>query len=508
MEYETYLNKMLPEKITIRELLFANALVSKKSLKSQMNVINYYEGVNDDSVKQLLKNNIIQHSSIQKGLETITKPEITKMLELNNLDFKKSSKKDTLIHQALKLPENFLMKNVPSPYELSDYGKLLVKKYEVIFFRGLGISEPDLFSMWTLNNEKTPTQLNIDYIFNELKENDYGLDYNASFLSTLYSSVGNYDLSFFYLLVSLIDQYTQFEEKNTLNEQYGINFSISTNIKRGWDQSTSKIIWDFESLKQIKTMSTASFEKEFEKAWDYVVKFHTPQLPTTSFNNQKNNFLTHLYHTEESSNHYQNQQLKVKDFVALDIETTGLNISDQIIRISAVKIKNGIETDYFDSLVYADIPISKKIENLTHISQEDVNVSPKYKIVADKLNIFINNLPVVGHNINSFDKPRLANIGVKLGETIDTLQIAKNEALPVPNFKLITLSEYFNIQINAHDSLSDSRASARVLMELLSIDYSDDISQSNFFQKASEVSEVSEQIIKLEDPVTIKKKLL
>ena len=45
-------------------------------------------------------------------------------------------------------------------------------------------------------------------------------------------------------------------------------------------------------------------------------------------------------------------QTEVKEFIAFDIETTGLDFhQDAVIQISAARYVDGIEVDYFDTLV-------------------------------------------------------------------------------------------------------------------------------------------------------------
>lgn len=46
---------------------------------------------------------------------------------------------------------------------------------------------------------------------------------------------------------------------------------------------------------------------------------------------------------------------EIKEFIAFDIETTGLDFhQDAVIQISAARYVDGIEVDYFDTLVNSD----------------------------------------------------------------------------------------------------------------------------------------------------------
>ncbi|MDD4100610.1 MAG: 3'-5' exonuclease, partial [Candidatus Cloacimonetes bacterium] len=65
------------------------------------------------------------------------------------------------------------------------------------------------------------------------------------------------------------------------------------------------------------------------------------------------------------------------DFVALDIETTGLSEQkDEIIEIAAIRFKGGIVTEVFDSFVRPKGRVPKFIQFLTHISMEQLTSAP------------------------------------------------------------------------------------------------------------------------------------
>ena len=64
-------------------------------------------------------------------------------------------------------------------------------------------------------------------------------------------------------------------------------------------------------------------------------------------------------------------------FVALDLETTGLNPDrDQIIEIGAVKISNNLIVERFTTLVNPQRAIPLRIQQLTGIRNEEVAEAP------------------------------------------------------------------------------------------------------------------------------------
>mgnify|MGYP000394025951 CR=1 FL=1 len=63
----------------------------------------------------------------------------------------------------------------------------------------------------------------------------------------------------------------------------------------------------------------------------------------------------------------------MKDYVAFDLETTGLSPdSDQIIEIGAVKIRDGKISGKYNCIIHPEIEVSDFIINLTGISRDYV----------------------------------------------------------------------------------------------------------------------------------------
>ena len=95
-----------------------------------------------------------------------------------------------------------------------------------------------------------------------------------------------------------------------------------------------------------------------------------------------------------------NEKLKDLTFVCFDLETTGLSIRyDRITEFGAVKIVNGFVTDRLDILINPQIPIPKKIEEKTNITNEMVKDKPIFKDVYDEIKDFIGDSILVSHNI-------------------------------------------------------------------------------------------------------------
>lgn len=175
------------------------------------------------------------------------------------------------------------------------------------------------------------------------------------------------------------------------------------------------------------------------------------------------------------------------DYVVLDIETTGLKKErDEIIQVSAVKFKQDQELDYLDTLIKpVHKQISPFIENLTGISNSDVDNAPEITEIIPKLYDFIGDQPLIGHNV-MFDLSFLKDNGLNLPqlEFVDTLDIAQaaQSQLKLPNTKLKTLKNYFGIDNRSHNSLNDVKTTAVVYQKLRDAGYLQKPSRPKFRQ--------------------------
>ena len=78
-------------------------------------------------------------------------------------------------------------------------------------------------------------------------------------------------------------------------------------------------------------------------------------------------------------------RLGLKEFIALDLETTGLDSSKEyIIEIGATKFVDGEPQERFNSLVLLSIRIPKFITDLTGISNDDVKDAPEIEEILPR----------------------------------------------------------------------------------------------------------------------------
>lgn len=152
-------------------------------------------------------------------------------------------------------------------------------------------------------------------------------------------------------------------------------------------------------------------------------------------------------------------------FVALDVETTGLDPErDRITEIGAVRFDaNGTVVESYEQLVNPGRDIPFFIEQLTGISNETVRSSPALGDVAGELRRFVGMGPVVGHNIG-FDLACLGREGVALGVPgIDTADLSRYLLPERQSRGLIDVANALGVEAGEHHrALPDARTAAAV----------------------------------------------
>jgi len=163
-------------------------------------------------------------------------------------------------------------------------------------------------------------------------------------------------------------------------------------------------------------------------------------------------------------------------YTVIDVETTGLNPNtDDIIEIGAIKIKDSLKVDEFNTLVMAHKPIPSKVTEITGITQEKINTLgvPISDAIAKTIT-FIGNLPIVCHNAN-FDRNFIVEACKKENipfepTTIDTLILARSAIKGLINYKLDTLARHFSIiNDNPHRSMNDCEVTWQLYEKLIKL---------------------------------------
>ena len=158
----------------------------------------------------------------------------------------------------------------------------------------------------------------------------------------------------------------------------------------------------------------------------------------------------------------------IKDYVAFDLETTGLSLeTDQIIEIGALKVKDGKVVDRFMEFIKPDKPISSTITSITGITNEMVADARKTEMVIRDFTEFCEDDVLVGHNI-MFDYKFCKLYAQKCGyafekKGIDTLKIARKIHREFESKSLGALCEHYHITNQAaHRAYHDALATAKL----------------------------------------------
>lgn len=165
----------------------------------------------------------------------------------------------------------------------------------------------------------------------------------------------------------------------------------------------------------------------------------------------------------------------MKDYVVIDVETTGFDVLEQrIIELAAVRVVDGEISDTFQSFVYSDIPVPYRILQLTGITNGDVLNAPMLKDILPRFIEFINGYEVIGHNVR-FDMSFICYNCKKLGidynsPFIDTLRISRQLFPQLEHHRLSDVCDLLSVENErAHRALSDCKATNECFLKLCEI---------------------------------------
>ncbi len=157
-------------------------------------------------------------------------------------------------------------------------------------------------------------------------------------------------------------------------------------------------------------------------------------------------------------------------FVALDLETTGLNPNtEEIIEIGLLLFEDGKIANKLSNTVNPGKCVSDNVLILTGLTQQELDKSPPITELLPGIKDFIKDLRLVGHNI-SFDIDFLKKRLSISNPTYDTLKLSRIY-LPFANsHKLAYVAEHLDIYYeNAHRAEVDAEMSGRILLKIYEI---------------------------------------
>ncbi|MGZ4135055.1 MAG: exonuclease domain-containing protein, partial [Tumebacillaceae bacterium] len=161
-------------------------------------------------------------------------------------------------------------------------------------------------------------------------------------------------------------------------------------------------------------------------------------------------------------------------WIVFDTETTGLNAAENtLIEIAAVKMKGMEIVEEWTELIDPEVPISAKITELTHITNDMVRGKRKLHEVLPDFRAFVGDGILVAHNAEfdlGFLKASTNRTGTEAftNVVLDTLPLARRLYPREKNYRLGTLAKKFEVDlVNAHRALDDTVALARIYQYML-----------------------------------------
>ena len=164
------------------------------------------------------------------------------------------------------------------------------------------------------------------------------------------------------------------------------------------------------------------------------------------------------------------------DYVAVDIETTGLGRDARIIELGAVRIRHGRKVASYSQLVNPQIPIPAKVTQITGITDRDVKGKPTIDKALPRFYAFCGHDTWIGHNIRRFDLPVIAREAERAGVGMpdvsfyDTLEVSQTLLPQLDRHRLLDLIRYFGIaKTERHRAADDAAQTAQVFERLKQI---------------------------------------
>ena len=162
-----------------------------------------------------------------------------------------------------------------------------------------------------------------------------------------------------------------------------------------------------------------------------------------------------------------------QEFVAFDLETTGLSsTTDKIIEIGAVVIKNGREVDRFQTFVDPGRKLDKKIVELTGITDAMLEGAPKIEQVLPEFIRFVGERVLVAHNSDfdtGFIRAECTRQGIPYTFTAaDTLILSQNLLQHLNKFKLDIVANALSLpEFNHHRAADDALTCGMIMARLM-----------------------------------------
>ena len=171
-------------------------------------------------------------------------------------------------------------------------------------------------------------------------------------------------------------------------------------------------------------------------------------------------------------------QLGLEKFVAVDLETTGLDPqAEEIIEFGGVLYEDGQEVGTLSFLIKPNKAIPRQITQITGLGDADVREALPWETRLPEIKAFIGELPVVAHNAD-FDLKFLEYHARRAAGDFSGWDARETIYQYFPNLRLDTrqlarmsaLARFYQIeQPKAHRALPDARVAGQIFLKLLEL---------------------------------------
>ncbi|NNL21678.1 MAG: GIY-YIG nuclease family protein [Ignavibacteriaceae bacterium] len=201
--------------------------------------------------------------------------------------------------------------------------------------------------------------------------------------------------------------------------------------------------------------------------------------------------------------------LDTAEFNVIDVETTGLSArNNRVIEIGIVKINDLKIVDRYQTLINPGYRIPPFITQFTGIDDDDVYDAPTFSEVICKVEDFIGESVLSGHNLN-FDLSFLRYEFLRNGNeplanpNVCTLKIARKLYPMLRNKSLSSVTKHLRLKnSSAHRALADAEVTAKILVKMIK-----ELRSKENINFLSELIQYQSKVISLNGSVKIPKKL-
>ena len=160
----------------------------------------------------------------------------------------------------------------------------------------------------------------------------------------------------------------------------------------------------------------------------------------------------------------------LQTYVVVDVETTG-GSGDQhrITEVAAVKLRDGVVIDRYQTLLNPQRLIPPKITRLTGISNAMVSGAPVFADIADEFSRFMGDAIFVAHNV-SFDYGFISREYARIGRRFRHAKLCTCASMRKlypghGSYSLAALCQRFDIELKRHHrAMCDAEAAAELLL--------------------------------------------